>query len=353
MAKNRVLLTGVGAPGAYGIIRALKLSNSVDEIIGIDIKFNIPTQRFIDKFLVGPKSTDQDFINKVMEIALANRVNVIIPLVTSELDLFSRSKSLFLSKKINVAVMDYEYLEIVNNKFNLLTQLKTMNIDVPEFLKVKDLVDFEFGLSQLGYPQNILCFKPTLGNGSRGFRILDNKIDEMDLLFNQKPNSLYYSPQKFIEVVRNRDFPELLLMEYLPGDEYSVDVFFDGYNEIIVPRKRISMNGGITTDCIIEQNEDVISYCSAIVKGLNIKGVYCIQVKYSFKSKPLILEINPRLQGTVIASVSAGANFPHYLLNFLLRLPTEKPSINWGIRMMRFWEESYFDSLKNWIEFHN
>jgi hypothetical protein len=41
------------------------------------------------------------------------------------------------------------------------------------------------------------------------------------------------------------------------------------------------MNGGITTDCIIEQNEDVISYCSAIVKALNIKGVYGIQVKYS------------------------------------------------------------------------
>jgi carbamoyl-phosphate synthase large subunit len=66
--------------------------------------------------------------------------------------------------------MDYEDLEIVNNKFNLLTRLKITDIDVPEFLVVKDLVGFDFGLGQLGYPQKILCFKPTLGNGSRGFQ---------------------------------------------------------------------------------------------------------------------------------------------------------------------------------------
>jgi hypothetical protein len=50
-------------------------------------------------FWSGPEAVIQDFISKVMEIALANRVNVIIPLVTSELAHVFKVETLYFFQK--------------------------------------------------------------------------------------------------------------------------------------------------------------------------------------------------------------------------------------------------------------
>jgi carbamoyl-phosphate synthase large subunit len=343
MNKARIMITGAGAPGAYGIIKSLRNNNIVEKILGIDIKSNVSNEKYLDKFIQGPHNSDVSFISTILEICILNSINIVIPLVTNELEALSKSKDLFLHKGIKVIVMDSEKLELVNNKYELMNFLKLNGIRVPNFELVKDNKSFEFGLKKLGYPKNVVCFKPSVSNGSRGFRIIDSAVDEFDLLFNHKPNNLYMSVEKFLEIIKDRVVKDIILMDYLPGDEYSVDVYYDSLNEVIIPRKRLVMNGGISTTIVVENNYEVINYCREIISCLNIKGAIGIQVRLGLDGLPYVLEINPRLQGTVVASVAAGANIPLYLIMSSLGLEVKVGALNWGMKMIRFWEESYFD----------
>lgn len=339
----RVLITGAGAPGAYGIIKSLKSSFHVSYIIGTDIKLLVASIELLDEFITGKKSTDSDFITNLVDTARKNKIDIIIPLVTSELILLANHKSEFLKLGIRVLVMDENIIDIANNKLKMLDALKKNNIRIPRYQAFSNLSEFNEALTLFDKDQ-ITCFKPSMSNGSRGFRIIDPNHDALNFLLNEKPNQAYISKANFEDLISNNTITEMVLMEYLPGDEYSVDIFKNETLEIIVPRRRVAMNSGISVEIIVEKSDEIVSYSREIINALNLNGVFGIQLKYGADGIPYILEINPRLQGTVIASVAAGANLPLIALESEFGVNHVMPTIRWGLRMIRRWEETYFDA---------
>jgi carbamoyl-phosphate synthase large subunit len=153
-----------------------------------------------------------------------------------------------------------------------------------------------------------------VSNGSRGFRVIANDMDEHDLLFNEKPNSTYISYNDALRILSLKPFPELLVTEYLPGEEYSVDCLANhGEVKLIVPRLRTKMINGISVEGEFVDDKNIITYCSEIIKELQLHGNIGIQVKRSSGGKFLIIEINPRVQGTIVACLGAGVNLPCWL----------------------------------------
>ena len=75
------------------------------------------------------------------------------------------------------------------------------NIHLPLYFWPKTLDEFIACLGKLGYPDRPVCFKPHVGKGSRGFRIIDPRINRMDLLLNYKPNSRYITLEEFTEIL--------------------------------------------------------------------------------------------------------------------------------------------------------
>src|SRR5207302_1619857 len=160
-------------------------------------------------------------------------------------------------------------------------------------------------------PDKRICFKPSVSNGSRGFRIIANDIDEHELLFKEKPNSGFISFGDAMRILSAKKFPELLMTEYLPGEEFSVDCLTrHGEAKLIVPRLRKKMINGITVEGDFVKEESIINYCSQIITELRLHGNIRIQVKRSAEGKFLILEINPRVQGAIVAGLGAGLNLP-------------------------------------------
>ena len=125
MKSVTVLLTGCGAPGAYGIIKCLKKNGERDiRIIGVDMNQDAGAKDMVDTFYTVPAAKDDDFINKILQICLIEKVNIILPIVTRELMKFALNKQIFEMNNIKVSVMDPEILRIVNNKANLLLAMK-------------------------------------------------------------------------------------------------------------------------------------------------------------------------------------------------------------------------------------
>lgn len=346
MKNITVLMTGAGAPGASGIIKCLRLNGERDiRIIGCDMKERVGTRCLLDGFEQIPPASSPDFVETLLAKAVQNGADVVLPLVTRELELLSGSVSRFAEAGIKVCVCPAESLHIANDKGLMLDEMKKGGLPVPGYVRITRAEQFAPACKALGYPEKTVCFKPTHSNGSRGFRIISPDIDRATLLFGEKPNSTYMDFDDAVDVLTGMDkIPELLVMEYLPGSEYSIDMFVDNGNTLAaVPRKRLAMNGGISVSCLMEDNREIIDYCTDIARVLRLDGNIGIQVRADCEGRYRILEINPRVQGTIVACLASGVNFPYLAVKRVLGETVSVPSIRWGVSMCRYWDEVYFD----------
>lgn len=339
-----ILITGSGAPGAPGIIRSLQDNEELNLFLA-DANPNAYGSLLNFPFYKIPAALEPDFIDEVLKISLQDKIDLILPLVTKELNLFALHKNKFEEHNIQIVVSEISNLKIANHKIDLYKKLHENGIIVPDFLEVKRLDELEKFIDILSKNGKIpVTIKPAESNGSRGFRIIDSKIDNWDLFFNKKPNSTFINKNNLIEILSQKDFPPLLLSEYLPGMEYSVDCLAkNGETLIAVPRSRIRMVEGISVEGMVEKNEEIINYCKAIIKVLQLNGPIGIQVKGSEEGIYKILEINPRLQGSSVSLLGAGYN--HSLASVQLFLHPARefkiPEIKWGTRFLRYYNEIF------------
>lgn len=345
MNPVNVLITGAGAPGAPGIIKSLRLVKEREvRIVGVDMNKDAVGFAMADKAHIVPKAADESFISALLAIAKEEGVHVIIPLVTRELEVLSAYKPLFEKEGIAVSVSDAEQLHIANNKFLLMDHCRKNGIPVPDFTLARSAQEFEQAVFGYGYPEKNVCFKPPASNGLRGFRVLTKSISRLDALLKEKPNSVLTSLEEIMPVLQEADpFPELLVMEYLPGDEYSVDVLADhGTPLIAIPRFREEITGGISSVGVVVQDKEIEEYSLRIVSSLKLKGNIGLQFKRDGQGVPKILESNPRVQGTIVLCTAAGANLVYLGVKVALGEHVDLPAVAWGTKMARHWEEMYY-----------
>lgn len=353
MDKLKILITGVGAPGAPSIIKCLRNNNEREiYLVGVDINEKASCRKLVDSFYVVPKGDDPKFIDSIMDICIKENVQIIIPLVTKELYAFSYNRDYFLNKCIQVSVMEFERLKIVNNKGKLLSKLNELSIDTPDFIICNSVSEIESGIIKMGYPNRPVCVKTVEGNGSRGVRIVDASKSRADLLFNEKPNTLYIGYNELMDTFREATvLPEIMVMEYLPGEEYGVDALCkQGSVLYISGRVNESVNSSIPQASIIKYKKYPIEVASKIINKLKLSGNINFDFKYDSKGEAKLIEINPRLSATIMSYIAAGINYPYLQVKNLLSEDLPKINIQEGGMMQRRYTEVLFNSEGNEIE---
>ena len=104
------------------------------------------------------------------------------------------------------------------------------------------------------------------------------------------------------------------------------------------------MISGISVEGIFVKEETIIDYCSQIIKELELHGNIGIQVKKSTAGKFLIVEINPRVQGTIVAGLGAGINLPVLAIKqeLGLQISEKELEVRWGTKFSRYWSEVFY-----------
>jgi len=340
----KVLVTGAGAPGGPGIIQALRSHPNL-KLLAADTD-PLAAGRFLgEPFVQIPPANDPAFIDALLNLCIQHRIQVLFPLVTKELIPLANAKEKFSAQGTQVIVSDAQNLAIANNKARLLQHLQKAGIPVPGFQIVRSVEELKNACQQLGYPQKAVVIKPAFANGSRGVRILDAQKNRFDLLFHEKPSGLYSRLEEILPILEGNELPELVVMEFLPGDEYTVDTLVqNGDIQLILPRKRIKMISGISVKGVFEKNEAIIEYSRQILSSLELNGPIGIQVKADPNRTFKILEINPRIQGTSVAAIGVGVNLPVLAVKQAMGFPfPENIAIKWGTGFVRYYQELFFD----------
>ena len=339
-----ILMTGGGAPGAAGILKCFQENKSFHVTVA-DANPGAVGRYLANDFETIPFATDPSFTDALLSLCRKKNIHAVLPLVTKELIPLSQRAKEFELAGAKLLISPTASLEIANNKSRLYEFLQWRGIPVPAFRVVETVEQFKTAVEELGYPAKQVCFKPSVSNGSRGFRIVSEKMNELDLLFNHKPTSTYLTLQDAIRILSSGLFAELLVSEYLPGDEYSVDCLVNhGESVLIIPRLRRRMINGISVEGEFVKEESIITYCRQVIKDLQLHGNIGLQVKQSAEGQFLILEINPRVQGSISAALGAGINLPELAVKQELGLPISpgELEVKWGTKFSRYWNEVFY-----------
>ncbi len=106
-------------------------------------------------------------------------------------------------------------------------------------------------------------------------------------------------------------YPSLLVTEYLPGAEYTIDCFTDYQRRLrfVGARERIRIRNGISVHSRPVYDSTFHEMAETINDTLEFRGVWFFQVKESIDGTPTLMEIAPRVAGTMSLYRNLGVNF--------------------------------------------
>lgn len=144
-----------------------------------------------------------------------------------------------------------------------------------------------------------LFAKPDIGQGSQGIMKI-NTMDDLEFL--------------------RKKADEYVISELLPGDEYTIDCFTDSRGELIAAsmRQRKRIKTGISVHSVtVKLPDEVKQIAESINKKVSLNGVWFFQVKLDAKGHFKLLEMAPRVAGSMSTSRVRGFN---YILNTVYQL---------------------------------
>lgn len=315
-----VLVSGVGGPAGINIIKCIKRIDFIKNIIGVDMNKYAGGSFLVDTFILIPKADDLNYLEEILKIIKIHEINIFFPTVDEELKIISESISIFESIGVIIIINNPDCLNICLDKYATYNLLKNKFIPIPETIKLnfsdeKDLSSFE-----INYP---VILKPRSGRGSRNVFLCED-LDDLKFYLNKN----------------NLDF---IIQEYLPGQEYTVDILADSqYNPVfIVPRLRIEVKAGISVKTKVILDQNLIELSRKICRICKIDSIANLQFKCDKDNIPHLIEINPRFGGGSIITLKLGINFPKSAIEMKLGKFVRKPIELKEITMVRIFQE-YF-----------
>ena len=351
MKEIRVLISAIGHPTSPGVIQSIKNNGERDvKVIGVDMNPSVVIKSILDKFYQvpsysDPKLSDPHYIDSILEICKKEKVDVYYAQQEEEGIFSSKRKQEF--EDLGVKVIrpaSHEVLEISNNKRKFHEFFKKENIPHSNFRVINQLSELEEKILELGYPVKDVFLKPTVSVGGRGAILVSENIAYYK--YERGDSSPKYNLKTIKEMfskIDQKNFPELIAMEYLTGEYYSVDVLSKKGNVIYsVPKKRIKGNASNTIIGQVDNNEKVLEQAKKACKVFNFSFLQNYEMKMNDNGEPMIYDINPRGGASLAFCKAAGVNLMYYAIKMALgeELPKNNKIKN-NLKMIRGFQEYY------------
>ena len=337
-----VLVTAAGNVFMPGTLACLKKNGErTIRVIGADLNKDDTILEMCDAAYQVPRGDDPAYTDALLDICRKEHVDVLLPIMSVELNDLAKNRARFEAVGTKVSVSDPEALVIANNKRLLLDHIRKNDLPCADYAVAHSLDEVKEAAYQLGYPEKRVCVKATDGSGSRGFRILDESTARFDTFLHDKPSSGVIPLEELLSILGEAEkLPELLVMEYLPGTEYSVDLLADkGDSLVTCCRKSLRMENSIMLEGEIVNDPAVIDLCDQVTKLLGLDGNIGFDLRERADGTPVIMECNPRITAGVPFFNLAGVNLPYLCVKKLIGEKLPKTELEYGKIIRRRWLE--------------
>jgi len=311
----RVLVTGAGGPSAISVWKSLRREHRL-HMADMDAcaagLYLVPAE---DRLLL-PRGDDPRLADSVLAACVERGIDLLIPTVDAELVPLAQSRQRFEDAGVKLALAPLECLQQCRDKHALLDFLRAV-VPVP----ASEPLTPEVAAAAVDFPKFV---KPRIASGSRGATLIRTRED--------------------LAAVRHDG--SCLLQEWLPGEEYSVDVYVSGAGRIVaaVPRLRMKTDSGIAVTARTVDDPEVTQAAITAALAIGLRYAANIQFKRGVDGVCKLLEINPRFPGTLPLTVAAGVDMPALLVVDMRgdALPPGPMPFR-ELMVARYWTEQFFD----------
>ncbi|WIK67616.1 GNAT family N-acetyltransferase [Globicatella sanguinis] len=314
--KNmNILLLSVGTRNK--IVQYFKKEfNGLGKVIATDMSLNAPAIYEADKFYVVPSINDKNYMNVILEICETENISAVLSLIDPELSILSKNGQKFADIGVKVIGSSYEVCELALDKYKMYKWLIENDFNTAKsYLTLEEFME-DYEKKLVDFP---VIIKPVKGSASLEVA----KIDDIDYL-------------KFI----CRRHEDMIIQEFLVGDEIGADVYIDLISEEVVSiftKKKLKMRSGETDKAVSIKNDELNELIINFVNKSGFKGQIDIDV-FNVDGKYYISEVNPRFGGGYPHAYESGVNHISLIKNNLLGKVNKKNIGNYNENnyMMKF-----------------
>ena len=294
------------------------------KIHAVNSNFLFPKNKkvFHDSFTKISKPKNKNFLADIKKIIKKKNINILFPGSDEEAIKLGHNK-----KRLNtfISCPEKEKLILIQNKFNTLEKLKKEKLLNINFKKISTINELKKKIKNYEVRKKDFVIKPIFSRGGR---------DVILVKYSQKKNILYFNNKRELQIKRNffyknknkflfkykKKFP-LLFMERMFEPNLDVDILsWKGKLIKYVIRKRIGFQAS-KGSVVLKKNKKIENFLKKISKLFNLTGIYDCDFMFSKKKTPILIELNPRISGSLYASISAGANLVDDLISLKLKKP--------------------------------
>ena len=219
-------------------------------------------------------------------------------------------------------------LATIEDKFAFMQHCHAHDIPVAQAWRFDNTAELRALLAE--HSHQLLCVKPVTGIFAQGFWRLDSE-KESDEQYDSFEH-LYFTEDKKIntaqfiaaydnsQMIKQRPIP-MLLMPYLSGREYSIDVVCE-HGEVLAAITRYK-TGKIQH---IGYDESVMEVVIPLIKAFGCDGIVSVQTKQNDEGQHCVLEINSRPAGGIGYTTHSGVDLTQIGFSYWLGL-TKKPNL--------------------------
>lgn len=278
-----------------GFANAMKELDVSGKLVATDITPASPAFQKADRGVLVPPARRAEYLPALKEVAQKYHIGLLIPLTDLDLRSLARHRGEFAEFGCTVMIGSEDVVTLCRDKARTNELIGKAGLATINTLTLSEFRAKPF------FP----CFvKPISGSAGIGTAIIRND------------KQLHAHVNTYSEL--------LIVQEYVPGQEFTVDVYRsrDGKVRCVVPRQRLLVRSGEVEKGITVKDPELIRTATILGSRLeDIWGVFCCQCRRSGNGPVRFFEINPRFGGGSPLAIAAGANLPLYLLQEVLGLP--------------------------------
>lgn len=290
--------------------------NGTGKVIATDCSNLAPAIYEADKYYITKRITEDGYLEDILDICKNEHIDTLFTLIDPEISLISKNVERFKEIGVNPIVSDYDKVEMCFDKYKMYNFLKDNNfktaksyIDKEQFYK--DLED-----KKITFP---VFVKPVKGSASLNINKVNSK-EELDVIWKQSD--------------------DLMIQEFMNGQEYGADVYIDMISKepvLIFVKKKIKMRAGETDKSVSVKDDKLFELIKDFVKKAGFKGIIDIDI-FEVNGEYYISEVNPRFGGGYPHAYESGVNAPKMIINNINGVENKEKIGNYdeGIYMMKY-----------------
>ena len=314
-AKLKILLTSAGVTTALNVFFSIKNSTQHHEsdIYAVSSDENCALACLAKEFIKSVEITNADYIPSILELCIKEGIDLVVPIHSKELLLFSENRKEFLKNGIKVLCSNFDSVKKFANKKALETFALANKF--PIITSLKDENYFK-------YP--IYC-KPVEGSSARG-------------------HALLYNQQDYQNIISKSEINELIFQEYINADEITVDAYrsYLTGETFSIPRWRLRIQDGKATTTRSFYNKNIVDLTSRILEKADYYGPSNLQF-FKKEERITLIEVNARMSaGGLPLAVECGLNIPEIGIDELVYgKKAVRKELKYDITMHRYLTEIF------------